>query len=288
MRFPRYWAKGGVDLPDASGQDCRFESWGWSDESPQDAERVGRERAGKVAQSVLQGQPPDHYLYSDRPVREEILEEIRDADGAVSTVITRNSYGCRVLNCSHVMFVDIDEPETRDSGSILQALAGLFGKSKASPAGDWQAEAVARAEELCRADARIRARVYRTRAGLRILMSHGPADPASAATHDVMASLGSDPLYVRLCRAQESFRARLTPKPWRCGVLSPTIRFPWPDPEAKAAFREWEESYRAAAEPYATCRYLQTLGNDQIHPVVSPVVELHDRLTKSASSAQLA
>jgi hypothetical protein len=33
----------------------------------------------------------------------------------------------------------------------------------------------------------------------------------------LMRFLRADPDYVRLCAVQECYRARLTPKPWRCG-----------------------------------------------------------------------
>lgn len=288
MKFPRHWAKGSVEVPGATGAKHRFTAWGWSDDSPREAERVGRERAARAGQAVLRGDPVNRYLYGDRPVREEVIEEIADAEGVATMVITRNAYGCHVLNCSQAMFVDIDEPAPTASASIRRGLARLFGRAKRSAEDDWQTAALARVEAWCGADAQAGARIYRTRAGLRILATHGPAEPASDATHAVMESLGSDPLYMRLCRLQESFRARLTPKPWRCGVPSPTIRYPWPDQAAETEFRAWEQRYRAAAEPYATCCFLQTIGNEQIHPGIAPVIALHDRMTQTGSNAPLA
>ncbi len=59
-------------------------------------------------------------------------------------------------------------------------------------------------------------RIYRTRAGLRLLATHALFDPETAAADGVFDALGADPLYRQLCKTQKCFRARLTPKYWRC------------------------------------------------------------------------
>ena len=63
-------------------------------------------------------------------------------------------------------------------------------------------------------------RLYRTANGYRCLVTHRTYDPASQECRELLEALGSDPLYIRLCRGQHCFRARLTPKPWRCGAGS--------------------------------------------------------------------
>ena len=55
-----------------------------------------------------------------------------------------------------------------------------------------------------------------------------------------------NPLYRRLCRTQKWFRARLTPKPWRCGFENPPCRWPWPDGRAEARYKDWETRYKKA------------------------------------------
>ena len=59
-------------------------------------------------------------------------------------------------------------------------------------------------------------RVYKTCAGYRGLVTHATFDPTADATLDLMRQFRCDPQYVTLCKRQESFRARLTPKGWRC------------------------------------------------------------------------
>ena len=53
--------------------------------------------------------PPGHQgYYPNRPCREPVLEEIRNAAGELLAVVARDSYGCRVLNTARMMFVDVD------------------------------------------------------------------------------------------------------------------------------------------------------------------------------------
>jgi hypothetical protein len=62
-----------------------------------------------------------------------------------------------------------------------------------------------------------------------VLAVHDLFDPTSAITLAALRELGSDPKYVQLAKAQECFRARLTPKPWRCGVRQSSRVYPRED-----------------------------------------------------------
>ena len=70
-------------------------------------------------------------------------------------------------------------------------------------------------------------RVYRTAGGFRLLVTSDTFDPMSTETIELLKAFGSDPLYIRLCKAQECFRRRLSAKFWRCGADRPPSRFPW-------------------------------------------------------------
>lgn len=104
----------------------------------------------------------------------------------------------------------------------------------------------------------------------------------------MLGDLGCDPLYVRLCRSQQSFRARLTPKPWRCGVASPPSRFPHETPERAAAFERWLAAYDACCERYAVCEALPSVGDDFVSSDVAPLVSLHDEATRASTGLPLA
>ncbi|HEU0055078.1 MAG TPA: hypothetical protein VFQ39_17950 [Longimicrobium sp.] len=133
-----------------------------------------------------------------------------------------------------------------------------------------------------------RVRVYRTQAGLRYLVTHALFRPDDAEARDVMQALGADPQYVRLCAAQKSFRARLTPKPWRIGVENPPVGFPYEGPGEERAMRDWERRYEAASAGRATCRLLEEIGDGEAHPEAAAVAALHDEQTRATSNLPLA
>lgn len=103
-----------------------------------------------------------------------------------------------------------------------------------------------------------------------------------------MSVLGADPQYVRLCRAQKSFRARLTPKPWRVGIENPPARFPYETPGDERAMRDWEARYAQASQRFASCVLLEEMGGGTEHPQVVPIVSLHDEHTRVGSGLPLA
>lgn len=122
MNFPKFWALGNFQ-----GYSC----WRWSFQSLADAQASANEAARKLAGRFRAGDyPPKHGYYPDRPFREEVLQEINDAKG-LAAVITRNSYGCKVLNTERVMFVDIDLPEPQKPKRGLFQM--LFGKPTPPP-----------------------------------------------------------------------------------------------------------------------------------------------------------
>jgi hypothetical protein len=94
--------------------------------------------------------------------------------------------------------------------------------------------------------------------------------------------------YRALCATQKCFRARLTPKPWRCGVDKPRVRWPWGDAKWEARFRKWEAVYAKAADRYATCRLIGHFGRVDIAPELCELVEIHDRATRAESNQPLA
>jgi hypothetical protein len=181
--------------------------------------------------------------------------------------------------------VDVDLPQPKPEGGLLKR---LFGGPKLPPSNTAQNDAIARVELWTRQHPDWSWRIYRTRAGLRLLAAHALFDPETAVENGVFEALGADPLYRQLCRAQKCFRARLTPKPWRCGVQGKPERWPWLNAKAEARFRKWEESYRSESEPWATCELIRQLGTAGTHPEVQPIVAVHDEATRAGSKLQLA
>jgi len=135
MNIPQHWHR---------AQRGEFFGWGWSSENEAAARAMAESQLAKVEQLYAAGELRDRQrrYYSDRPMREPVLREFRAADGTLSALVTRNSYGCLVLNTARALFVDVDFPEAPPASAGL--LGRLFGKNPA-PAPDHAAVALAKA-----------------------------------------------------------------------------------------------------------------------------------------------
>jgi hypothetical protein len=277
MNFPQFWARG------ASGN---FFCWRWSSQSLAEAQSLASQAAQQLADRFRAGDfPPKHGgYYPDRPFREQVMQEIKNDTGEISAVVTRNAYGCLVLNTARVMFVDIDLPEPKPPGLFKR----LFGKPDTAPSGNSQSEAMTRIENWTRNNPDWGWRIYRTRAGLRLLATQGLVEADSTVADGVFEALGADPLYRKLCKTQKCFRARLTPKPWRCGIRTKPERWPWLDARAEKQFQKWEAQYQSFSANWATCEFIRHIGNPQVNADVQSVLKLHDGPTRAESKLQLA
>lgn len=291
MKIPHYWAKGPRALTTrhmATGEEMSFSCWGWSDASAQEAAAVGEERTRRLLERIARGERPDRYLYGDQPLREEILEEWHDDGGEIFAAVTRNRYGCQVLNTAGVMFVDLDLAEPSAFKVLAHGVARFCGRRGPTPREEMENAALAPARALAARDRDCGIRVYRTRAGLRYLFTNAACEPNAEATLALMQELGADPLYVKLCRRQNCFRARLTPKPWRCGVNALGITYPWTDERAARRSREWVEEYEHRAERFATCALIAELGRVRATTATARVIAFHDRMTRIDTRLTLA
>lgn len=213
------------------------------------------------------------------------MQEIKNDAGEISAVVTRNSYGCLVLNTARAMFVDIDLPEPKASGGFFKK---LFGKPDVAPPNEAQSAAMTRIENWTRNHPEWGWRVYRTRAGLRLLATQGLVEADSAVADGVFEALGADPLYRKLCKTQKCFRARLTPKPWRCGIRRKPERWPWLNAGAEKQFQKWEAQYQSFSANWATCEFIRHIGNPDAHADIQSILKLHDGPTRAESKFQLA
>jgi hypothetical protein len=281
MHFPRFWAL---------GKEGSFSAWGWSDSSLDEARSRAGESARRAAAHLARDEAAGRrYAYGERPLREPVLGEIEAPSGEIDAVVTRNSYGALVLNTARVMFIDVDASPQAAGGQRGGLLRRWFGRSAAAaPEPGPSSGTPAKAEEWTRRNPGWGWRVYRTRAGFRLLATHELFDAASAVEGPVFQELGADPLYGELCKAQGSFRARLTPKPWRCGIGNPPERWPFADAGAEARFQEWERRYRKACEGKAVCDLVAVVGNPEVHAGVRDVLALHDKMTGAESKLPLA
>ncbi len=281
MRIHRYWARETRRETDPQGKQLTLTCWRGSGSSVNDARLAAQECVAEIARRVRRGQPLARYAYGTRPLREEIVEELGDGRQPASAIITRNAYGALVLNTAHVMFIDIDFPR---QGCAPSLLAWLTRSGQ-----DAQQEAALERVRSWMLDVEAWSmRVYRTFAGLRLLITHDLFDPTADGTLNVLQELQSDPLYIRLCRHQESFRARLSPKPWRMRLEKPPSRYPWESSEQEYSYRQWVARYDGVAAEFAVCQLVAELGNGREHPEVGSLIALHDRYTCTGDDLRLA
>jgi hypothetical protein len=287
MRIPPYWANESHDGLDRQGEKQEFWAWGWSFDSLTEASQEAKARAKRVFDAFTSGKKPDTYAYHEHPLREEIVDSMGPKDDETA-IITRNRYGALVLNCSSICFVDVDYPAVNPTG-FFDALRLLFSaqrrREKASAIHQVALEQI-RAWSQSHPDRCFR--LYQTAAGLRLLFIDRRYDPVSEETAELLKELGSDPLYATLTLKQQCFRARLTPKPWRCRCSIPPNRYPWETADAERKYRTWQQTYERKSKSYGICRFLETLGNSPSDEAIGSIVRLHDKYTCCADCTELA
>lgn len=172
------------------------------------------------------------------------------------------------------MFIDVDFPAGGQSAGGL--MRRLFSKNAQSGA---EARGLEQVQAWLADQPGVGVQVYRTCAGLRCLVTSQTFDPAAPKTIELLRGIGSDPLYVRLCQSQACFRARLTPKPWRCGSSMPSAKYPRLTPQAQSLFSQWQTGYEQSIRRYCVCRRLGQFGPAEVHPEISLIQDIHDRIT---------
>lgn len=309
MQVRRYWAS--VEVREQIGRrEIHTRVWGGSDQSEADALAEARRRAEATDwDRVLAGErtpsEPGNYSYLRGANPEPLVDESLDERGGRAGAVTINRYGARVLNTASLAFVDVDTdevparvmkflnphapaPAAKRSGLLGKLRDALSGPPEPSPeevraavaaaVRDWAAESPGRG-----------ARMYRTAAGMRVLLLNPPMDPSADETRELMLRLGADPAYVSLCRVQESFRARLTPKPWRLrgfDRLIPKINY---ETIADDRTARWLDAYASASRGHAVCELLEEIGARAApDPATGYLLRLHDEETGVGSGLPLA
>lgn len=245
------------------------------------------------------------------PIREEVID-VQD-----TYTITRNCYGALCLNTPNVLIVDVDFGEDQSlksclflagpglltvfllfkqlwiAAAILGALfvIGIFVWDKLQrkfSQSDHQKKLGA-IKQFSQSNPDWGLRLYQTPLGFRIIVTHRLFDPTSEEVQSLFKTLNTDRVYARMCLQQNCFRARLTAKPWRCGVDARISSSTWPVSAEVAVFRDkWVEQYNAQAVKYAACKFLWAKSGSAIAPEAKQVVEIHDRLTQCELDLPLA
>lgn len=287
MRIPRFWSRGSFSDTDRDGKEHTFSALGWSFESLAAARDHAVERARRILEFFVRGKKLDRYEYLTNPLREEVLDSVEVA-GREIALVSRNRYGALVLNSASVAFADIDLPKVKPRG-FFDAIAMLFSKSRREERAKALLDgALQTLRNWMDGNPGHSLRVYRTRAGLRLLFTDRLYEPASDQTAAMLRTLGSDPLYRRLTEKQECFRARLTPKHWRCDCPAPPGRYPWDSEEEKRSYRAWEEQYARKSRGYKACELIDEFGSASGDKEIDSIVRFHDRHACGESALELA
>ncbi|OOZ40321.1 hypothetical protein BOW53_08075 [Solemya pervernicosa gill symbiont] len=279
MKLARYWAKESRNSNTGQGQEYELACWRGSNESEADAQARAVEAVERLVARVKQGEPLERYDYSEGYIREELIEEINSAEGELIGVVTRNRYGALVLNCERVLFADIDiEPP-----GLIDKLKALFGGRVKDR--NYHLQQI---ESYASEQPGIALAVYETLAGLRVVVTNRLYGAKDLGTEQLFDRLECDPLYIKLCRTQESFRARLTPKPWRIDYSRPPNNFPRESSEARQRFNGWLKGYEQQSGSYQVCRFLKRFGDQRPLAEVERVLKIHDRYVLSPKELPLA
>jgi hypothetical protein len=270
MKFYAHWARARGTIETEHGPQ-QVAALGWSDDSEAAARELAERRLGALGERFRSGFPAknDYDYGADRPAPEPIASRVRDTFGQDLAVITRNAYGALVLNTDRALFIDVDFGVAAPATGWLKA---LFQKP-VTP----ERAALERVERALAAFPGWALRVYRTYAGLRLLLLTESLQGFEPRHLEVLDQFGSDPLYRKLCLAQRCFRARLTPKPWRVGLARPP-RFPFATEKERARFDAWQRRYDEQSAKHASCQLLTTLGLGHPTETVRTIVAAHDAL----------
>ncbi len=321
MIVPDYWAEARKQHREKNKQ-VTVRRFGGATLNQAEAEAMAESRVADALMRILSGEKlprqENKTAYNGAfgvPIREEVL--FRQGE----EVITRNSYGAHCLNTPRVLFADVDFALERSGRvalvtcALLTAVAGVAGLhygrwplvivlllisfsvvppviarlARTSQAAREKAERSARerVEQFVKQHSEWNLKIYETPAGLRLLATHRPFDPAEAEVKQFFEAVGTDPVYVQMCTNQKCFRARLTAKPWRIGISQHMRPRPgtWPVHPDRLPFRQqWVEHYEKVAAGFAACRFTESLGSGLIHDDLRGVVELHDRESRANES----
>lgn len=295
MKFPQFWVIERGQAPDPAGRPWYIKVHGWSSDSVADASRVARERLEAALSKVRVGTPLQGGYYPRLPLREELLYELV-IDGEIVAAVTRNRYAARVLNTERVLVADVDIPQPEAPEPAPKARGGrlsrLFGRAEEPPpepapvsADDPSVLKLAHVQAWAQANPQLGVRTYLTAAGLRVLVTGTGAGPASQEARRVLQELDSDPIYIELCQQHATYRARLTAKPWRAGMSS--LRVDWP--YAGERERKAVATYDTRAAEFAAVELLTAQGPEPAAgSVEAQIIALHDEVSGAASGRSLA
>jgi hypothetical protein len=264
MKLFTHWSKVESIQP-IGGVNATLTAYGGSNLSLEDAEKQGKIKIDKILKKIA----GDRHAFDDYevPIREEILSRL-DAQN----IVTRNLYGAEVLNSESLIFLDIDEAKKSlfsffsKSGSQKERILAMVRKKAASPA-----------------HSRLGFHIYETAKGVHVIVTGVSHAGSSNEGQALLREFECDELYRKLCKKQNCYRARLTPKPHRLKL--PKIRAKVPRTASETStLEQWIHKYNQASTGFATCKYLEAVGMT----TRNPIIDFHDQRTRAKSGLPVA
>lgn len=283
MQLYSFWARNTAAVTAAAGHVYDLVAYAGSNLSQADAHALAHQKLLDRQRRLESGEHLKEYPAGSRPLREKIEQRICDAQGQETAAITRNAYGALVVNTKSVMFVDVDLADLRPQpvpgpGFITQLLRWLQLVATPPP--------LSPIAPLPLLEARVRRwlqqnptwsfRLYRTRAGFRLLATHAEILPTAVVASQAFAALGADGVYARMCHLQACYRARLSPKPWRIALARPVYTFPYQNSIQQEAQAVWESLYATQSESFSVCEFIGSYGSGEVCAAATEVLALHD------------
>lgn len=189
---------------------------------------------------------------------EEVLDGIT-YQGQEVAIITRNAYEAEVLNAKNMMIVDVDlegdQAIAQNAQFALDVLQALINNTKTWDLGF---------------------RVYKTAAGLRYICTSHEWEATDPRSDKIMRNLLADDRYRALCKFQDTYRARLTPKPWRASDIAWRNRGLWDIDD------DWAKHFRVCDNCFPF-----TVGSTNVLPQFADAIAYHDRVTGSFGDKKL-
>lgn len=247
-------------------------TWGWSSQSPEDARQVAKKRAQKIFEGGFKRRKEAFYDYGETPLREEVIERY-SLNNSEYAVLTRNRYGALILNTAQVFFLDIDFPPIEAKGIFDFVLTALSNRRKQEREESREESIMDQVKAWFKRNPSRSGRIYRTKAGLRILFTDRLYDPGEETVTQTFEELQADPLYQQLTSNQKIFRARVSPKPWRMGLQ----RIPCEN-HGRSTRNDWLQQYHQDLSRYSVVTLRETLGAPSSDHQILEVIRLHDAL----------
>lgn len=283
MKIAKHWVRESAIAEDNTGYKYHLISWSGSNSNLAEARQKALAKLERWKVTLQRGELLGFYpLYDKGEIREELVEEIFDEHDNLIAAITRNRYGALVLNSARLLFADVDLPHTTNHRpGLLSKILSFWGTKDelAEPVSDVRNEYRQRFAAFYAEHPELALRIYETYAGFRIVVLNRLFDPLSKDAQMVLEEMNSDALYMRLCRSQECFRARLTPKPWRCRLSGPPYqcRFPRETKASQQRFAAWLENYTRRTAGYGVCNLVEEFGTANLTDEAQAILQIHDQ-----------